>query len=67
MQGRVGLLCRRELRPALGNSPAARWSVDRDDRPAITVLVAEVNQQRLLIMLNPQSMPRVIDLVQDPI
>jgi hypothetical protein len=67
MQRRISLLCRRELRPALGNSPSARWSVDCEYRPAIAVLVAEVNQQRLLIMLNPQSMHRVIDLVQDPI
>jgi len=67
MQRRIGLLCRRELRPALGNSPSARRSVDRHYRPPLTVLVAEVNQQRVPIVLNPQPMRRVTDLMQDPI
>jgi hypothetical protein len=33
----------------------------------LTVLVAEVNQQRVPIVLNPQPMRRVTDLMQDPI
>ena len=62
----VGLFRRVDLPGCLRNGPSPRFSVDRDDGPPATVLVAEVDEQRLVVVLDPESMGRVARLMEDP-
>jgi len=55
-----------DLPGCLCNSPSSGPSVNREDRPPAAVLVAEVDEQRLVVVLDPQSVSRVARLVENP-
>jgi hypothetical protein len=55
-----------DLPGCLCNGPASRRSVNREDGPPATVLVAEVDEQRLVVVLDPQSVSGVARLVENP-
>jgi hypothetical protein len=52
------------LGSTLSDRPVAAGSVDSERRPAVAVLVAEVDEQRVPVVLDPHPMARVAMLVQ---
>ena len=48
----------------LGHGPGAGPAIDGDGRPARSVFVAEVDEQRVAIVLDPQPVFRIRRLVQ---
>ena len=48
-----------ELAAGLGHDPAPRRAIDGQDGPAVAVLVAELDQQRLAVVLDAEPVGRV--------
>jgi hypothetical protein len=62
----VSLLGGIALSRSLGDDPAPGRSIHREHRPALTVLVAEMNEEGVAIVLDTQPVGRVASLVEDP-
>ncbi len=54
------------LAPVLGHRPLPRRAIEGDGRPSSTVLVTEMDQQRMGVVFDPQTMPRIGLFVQTP-
>lgn len=65
IEPRVRVFCRVKLPPSLSHDPAPSPSIDGQDGPALAVLVAEVHEQRVSIVLDPQSVGGVVLLAED--
>jgi hypothetical protein len=60
----VGTGGRVDLAPLLGHRPAPGQAIDGDGGPAVAVLAAEMDQQRVVVVLDAQTVLRAALLVQ---
>jgi hypothetical protein len=56
--------CSGKLSVSLGNRPCTARTVDRDRGPAAAVLIADVDEQRVVVVLDPDAMTGVVALAQ---
>lgn len=60
----VGTACRVALRISLGQCPGPAGSIQRDGGPAAAVFIADVDQQGVVVVLDPEPMPGIALLVE---